>query len=30
VTPTGMVWRGDELPRDESFRWSYKVPPAGE
>lgn len=30
VTTTRKVWRGDELRRDESFRWSYKVPPAGE
>jgi hypothetical protein len=30
VTTTRKVWRGDELRRDESFRWSYKAPPAGE
>jgi vancomycin resistance protein YoaR len=30
VTTTRKVWRGTELRRDESFRWSYKAPPAGE
>jgi vancomycin resistance protein YoaR len=28
-TVTRKVWRGATLRRDETFRWTYKVPPAG-
>ncbi len=29
-TITRKVWRGDTLRRDETFRWTYKEPPADE
>ena len=30
VSYTRRVWRGDTLRRDETFRWTYKAPPASE
>ena len=29
-TVTRKVWRGSTLRRDETFRWTYKEPPADE